>query len=253
MYCYTFSLDLHVLSPPPAFALSQDQTLQLKNLNKPDKDEFLKTSPCQALEIKEFPRAQLQNFVTRYLVFKEQIKQGNKSPIAQPLLRGGRSSLAQPKLIVNRNLLSKEPGRPVSPTGRCSFFSEPEAFLLRFTYYNKTFPQSQHLFRRNLRGTIIIQKFQLVITKSVSFGESDLLVASLSLPLTVTNDASGYSREVLRVGATSGILESFFRPGSSRGAGGNSGRENGLRFSVAPASHSYTTDPARRRRSPLSR
>ena len=26
-----FSLDLHVLSPPLAFALSQDQTLQLKN------------------------------------------------------------------------------------------------------------------------------------------------------------------------------------------------------------------------------
>ena len=28
MYCYTFSLDLHVLSAPPAFVLSQDQTLK---------------------------------------------------------------------------------------------------------------------------------------------------------------------------------------------------------------------------------
>ena len=29
MYCYTFAFDLHVLSTPPAFTLSQDQTLQL--------------------------------------------------------------------------------------------------------------------------------------------------------------------------------------------------------------------------------
>ena len=28
MYCYTFSLDLHVLGAPPAFVLSQDQTLK---------------------------------------------------------------------------------------------------------------------------------------------------------------------------------------------------------------------------------
>ena len=27
VYCYTFSLDLHVLGAPPAFVLSQDQTL----------------------------------------------------------------------------------------------------------------------------------------------------------------------------------------------------------------------------------
>ena len=29
MYCYTFSLDLHVLGTPPALILSQDQTLNL--------------------------------------------------------------------------------------------------------------------------------------------------------------------------------------------------------------------------------
>ena len=28
VYCYTFSLDLHVLGAPPAFVLSQDQTLK---------------------------------------------------------------------------------------------------------------------------------------------------------------------------------------------------------------------------------
>ena len=28
-YCYPFAFDLHVLSTPPAFTLSQDQTLQL--------------------------------------------------------------------------------------------------------------------------------------------------------------------------------------------------------------------------------
>ncbi len=33
----TFSLDLHVLSTPPAFILSQDQTLQLKILNAADR------------------------------------------------------------------------------------------------------------------------------------------------------------------------------------------------------------------------
>src|SRR5262245_24399947 len=33
MYCYTFAFDLHVLSTPPAFTLSQDQTLQL-NLDR---------------------------------------------------------------------------------------------------------------------------------------------------------------------------------------------------------------------------
>ena len=32
MYCYTFSLDLHVLGMPPALILSQDQTLMLNSL-----------------------------------------------------------------------------------------------------------------------------------------------------------------------------------------------------------------------------
>ncbi|TVM09382.1 hypothetical protein DPQ33_19095, partial [Oceanidesulfovibrio indonesiensis] len=32
----TFSLDLHVLSTPPAFNLSQNQTLQLKRVDKAD-------------------------------------------------------------------------------------------------------------------------------------------------------------------------------------------------------------------------
>ena len=56
----TFSLDLHVLSPPLTFALSQDQTLHRKVLNP-----ALRRSPGQAQKYAVIPR---ENRVRRGMV-----------------------------------------------------------------------------------------------------------------------------------------------------------------------------------------
>ena len=75
----TFSLDLHVLSTPPAFILSQDQTLQLKSLTLPDRVKnrqrvsFCKerklVASCHGIRDKKRKKKNVDFFL--YLVFKE--------------------------------------------------------------------------------------------------------------------------------------------------------------------------------------
>ncbi len=71
----TFSFDLHVLGTPPAFVLSQDQTLQL---NIESRNKFLLPYTMSA-ELKK-PRPELiwpVNWRLCYLVFKDQKFSGN--------------------------------------------------------------------------------------------------------------------------------------------------------------------------------
>ena len=90
----TFSLDLHVLGTPPAFILSQDQTLhciflfnflalKLTNLSLINQTKFLTHSSQFQKTILHF-RAKPRNLILDF--FKNQIKKGKNKKIFPPFL-----------------------------------------------------------------------------------------------------------------------------------------------------------------------
>ena len=69
----TFSFDLHVLSTPPAFNLSQNQTLQFKSVSnpcgKPQKSESQSSLPIRYSLVNEPEAAAVSSGVGLYALF----------------------------------------------------------------------------------------------------------------------------------------------------------------------------------------
>ena len=89
-----FSLDLHVLGTPPAFVLSQDQTLQLKSIGASAPGLTSTTKFTQSIAVSAISASW-----TCYPVFKDRAYCHYGRPTALPRLATGRASYRCPRLV----------------------------------------------------------------------------------------------------------------------------------------------------------